>query len=836
MKYWSKNSSFYLIILIVVAAVYSNTVSNGYNLDDEMVTRLNPNTTIETEKSLLDLFKSNYHSIGNFNYGYRPVSVASFFLEHKFFGESARTSHSINLILFGVLCALIFKMLRLVFNDKSSFILLFITLLFVVHSVHSEVVASIKNRDEILALLFFTLAVLASLSWLFKSLIYKLPLIILLISLSILSKKSTIPVIFLVPLFFLVKRNLKFRQFGMLSLSCGIPLAFFTFNFKLMEGAIVLFTFLIFHSSFFYIRRYFIAEKWTMKKIVFYTVNASFTATLLLLSLKTQELAIWAISLIVVLVFFKRHTQGVYLAIIIYSLLGLFVFEKVEIVMFAIVLFSSLVFQKSLFSRSRWLIPIVVAVLVCIATYMKADFIFLLIYSSSILLFYTKYLNRYLPLMLSVVFLVCSIVFGFFNIFLVGILLYSFLPLVGYSKVGLFNWAFSFTWIILFSAVLIIGHVSDNAGLIKSEAQVSRLDNLPQNINEATLEEGRKLEFIENTLMAPHRLDQRLATGLVVLGEYIRVMVFPKELSFYYGYSKINTTDFTNYRVWLSLFAYVFILFLGICFFKNQPLISTGAFWYLASIFIFSNIPVLVAGMVGERLAFSASLGFCLMFGGVVNWVKPEFSYKKIRGLELLSILLLVVFSVRTFARNEQWESHIKLMSNDIEHLENSAQANYLLAIHSIKEAEQSAKGGPVDMQKVNVSIGYFKKAIEIYSSYYNFHIDLGKAYLVMRQPELAKASFLVADRLEPNALLGLFELAKVSFTLKEYEEVIKHSEGYLEQSTFNPTIYELAAFSAYYMDDYSIALGYAEEGVKQFPSNQVLRQLIPDIQRRILE
>jgi len=378
--------------------------------------------------------------------------------------------------------------------------------------------------------------------------------------------------------------------------------------------------------------------------------------------------------------------------------------------------------------------------------------------------------------------------------------------------------------------VIIVSHVADNSETIKPVDRITHLENLPKNSDDASLEEGRKLEFIENTLVAPHRLDQRLATGLLVLGEYFRLMVFPKELSFYYGYSKITTTDFSNYQVWISLLIYLLLLFLSIYSINKHPLIAIGGFWYLSCIFIFSNLPVLVAGMIGERLSFCASLGFCIFIGGVVNWLKPQFSYTKMRGVEVLSLLLLVAFSARTFARNEKWESHVTLMRNDIEHLENSAQANYLLAIHLIKEAEDEPK---VDVEKVNQSISYFKRAIEIYPYYYNFYFDLGRAHLVANQYELAKQNFITADQLEPNAILGLFELAKVCFILKEYDEVIRNTKLYLGQSKANPIIYELAAYSAYYNDAYQQSIRFAQEGLSQFPNNDALSKLLVDLQRR---
>ena len=84
------------------------------------------------------------------------------------FGENPFIGHLLNVLLFALLCALIFQFLRTLLRDHrhSDLLALLTALLFAVHPVHSEVVANIKGRDEILALLFAVLSFKYILSYL----------------------------------------------------------------------------------------------------------------------------------------------------------------------------------------------------------------------------------------------------------------------------------------------------------------------------------------------------------------------------------------------------------------------------------------------------------------------------------------------------------------------------------------------------------------------------------------------------------------------------------------------------------------------------------------------
>src|SRR5262249_59969728 len=89
---------------------------------------------------------------------YRPLSIVTFAIEQQIFRGNPHVSHAVNVILYGLTGWALFAVLRLLWGGATSAgwslgLPWVATLLFLSHPVHTEVVANIKGRDEILALL-----------------------------------------------------------------------------------------------------------------------------------------------------------------------------------------------------------------------------------------------------------------------------------------------------------------------------------------------------------------------------------------------------------------------------------------------------------------------------------------------------------------------------------------------------------------------------------------------------------------------------------------------------------------------------------------------------------
>jgi hypothetical protein len=156
----------YWVVFAFAFFLYANTITNHYCMDDELVTTTDKNIphrlTSKGVAAIPQIFKEPYYKDNQgYAYDYRPVLLTTFAIEHSLFGDNPHVSHFINVILYALLCVLLVHVLSELLKDYNPVIPFVATLLFAAHPVHTEVVASIKNRDESLALIFFLVAAAA---------------------------------------------------------------------------------------------------------------------------------------------------------------------------------------------------------------------------------------------------------------------------------------------------------------------------------------------------------------------------------------------------------------------------------------------------------------------------------------------------------------------------------------------------------------------------------------------------------------------------------------------------------------------------------------------------
>ncbi|NDC41911.1 MAG: DUF1736 domain-containing protein, partial [Chitinophagia bacterium] len=199
----------YSVLLVVLTFVlYGNTLLNGFVLDDVIMVR--DNTIVARGFDGIGELMATPHMRGYLvipNDTYRPLSLVMFAIEHQFFGNNPGPYHFFNIVTFA-LCALLFFRFLHRFLDEKNMLAAFIgALIFVIHPVHTEVVANIKSRDEILCFLFAFLALDLFLNYMKTGKIVQLLLGGVVLYLSYISKENTITFLGVIPLLFLLFKN-----------------------------------------------------------------------------------------------------------------------------------------------------------------------------------------------------------------------------------------------------------------------------------------------------------------------------------------------------------------------------------------------------------------------------------------------------------------------------------------------------------------------------------------------------------------------------------------------------------------------------------------------------
>jgi tetratricopeptide (TPR) repeat protein len=365
-----------------------------------------------------------------------------------------------------------------------------------------------------------------------------------------------------------------------------------------------------------------------------------------------------------------------------------------------------------------------------------------------------------------------------------------------------------------------ISNQEQSASLAKQQV-LSTLKDIEKN-------EGRSLSYVENTLIGTQTLEAKISTGVVVIGEYLRLLFFPKELNFYYGFAKIKTSSFTDIKFITSLLGIVLTIGLTFVFGNKNRLILIGAVWVATSVLLFSNWVELVAGMVGERLAFTASGGFCLLVGLILSSITSRVNMKT---TSYLFILIAGLFSLRTIARNTNWESHLALIEHDIEHLSESVYAQHMYAQICMNEATTNRKLGEEErIQFVKKAEYALVKANTVYPYYFNAQFDLARIYIMQQRFSEAKRYLDNAYALDSNNVFVVEELAKTCFDLNLQSETVKYAEKYLILYPQNENMYEILAYTLFKKGDLDLARHYIEMGLKYYPQGKNLLGLLGDV------
>ncbi|MEE9438302.1 MAG: tetratricopeptide repeat protein [Saprospiraceae bacterium] len=223
----NRNSSWYKWIVFIAAfLLYANTITHDYTQDDAIVIYDNMYTTqgvsgipgLLTKDTFYGFFKTEGKAKLVAGGRYRPLTPIMFALEYEMFGRSPKTGHLINIFLYSLLCMLIYNTLLILlkprfFDQKGFYVFILIaSLLFAVHPIHTEAVANIKGRDEIMSMMGAILGLYFSLRYYDSGYNKYLIGIFVAFFLGLMSKETTITFLAVIPLSIYFFRNDGFKK------------------------------------------------------------------------------------------------------------------------------------------------------------------------------------------------------------------------------------------------------------------------------------------------------------------------------------------------------------------------------------------------------------------------------------------------------------------------------------------------------------------------------------------------------------------------------------------------------------------------------------------------
>ena len=150
----------------------------------------------------------------------------------------------------------------------------------------------------------------------------------------------------------------------------------------------------------------------------------------------------------------------------------------------------------------------------------------------------------------------------------------------------------------------------------------------------------------------------RITVGLYCSWFYLKMLIFPIDLSYYYGYNQIPMATWKYWEVWVAIIIYVPLGVYGFIQFLKRKVIGLGIVLWLGLMLAVVNVLFPIVGIVADRFTYMFSLGFCIVVGFLLLKVFKVNINKEVTILELPSsfmsvvTIILFVYSGRTIARN----------------------------------------------------------------------------------------------------------------------------------------------------------------------------------------
>jgi hypothetical protein len=298
---------------------------------------------------------------------------------------------------------------------------------------------------------------------------------------------------------------------------------------------------------------------------------------------------------------------------------------------------------------------------------------------------------------------------------------------------------------------------------------------------------------LDNSLQTATGLFDRLASAVLVLGRYLKLLVFPHHLTWDYGYLEVPVVTFADPWALLSLVAYGAILVVAIVRIRRKETFVFGIWFYLVTLSVVANIFLLVGAAMAERFLYMPSAGFCLVvIVGLMKLTAVDGDPPRpgLRAFfqdhwKFLCILLpiVVLFSVRTVTRNQDWSDTYSLFAAGVDR-SRSARVHFSYGREVLRRYQAMPQGAKVSAEGralLDEASHEISKAVTIFDEYTEAHMNLGICRVYQGDYQGAIDSLKRARQLDPTHPGVLHNLGGVYTKWRQYDLAIESYEAAIE-------------------------------------------------------
>lgn len=306
---------------------------------------------------------------------------------------------------------------------------------------------------------------------------------------------------------------------------------------------------------------------------------------------------------------------------------------------------------------------------------------------------------------------------------------------------------------------------------------------------------------MDNPIVAASGFGERSATSFMVLWKYVQLLVFPHPLLSDYSYRHLSVVGWGHWQALAGLALYAGLLALGVLGLIRRQAWAFPIWAFLCGVALYSQLPVVIGTLFGERLMYAPSLWFCLGAAWLV-WRVARFDpaqaadlpeAKKVYAGAAILGAAAVLFGLQTIARNPDWKDNRTLFSADVAKAPNSVRlhngmgselyteyntkaetlsetdaADLLAQIEEHSNAAIAVRPNPVSFLNLgNAAIArnrfadaarHYEEALKLAPNYGLARINLGRTYMAWGREEGQKnnAPARAAELLEKAVEYGM--------------------------------------------------------------------------------
>ncbi|MFZ4546386.1 MAG: tetratricopeptide repeat protein [Bacteroidales bacterium] len=331
---------------------------------------------------------------------------------------------------------------------------------------------------------------------------------------------------------------------------------------------------------------------------------------------------------------------------------------------------------------------------------------------------------------------------------------------------------------------------------------------------------GKAYTYLDNSLVAAPDLMTRLATAFYMLGKYLKLLVIPYPLSYDYSFQEIPFYNWSNLQALLPLLIYAAIFIYSIrCFLKNdKSIFAFGILFYLLSLAVVANVFILIGATMADRFLYIPSLGFCFIVAfGLMNLfpenvgknakLNTKSLFNRNKWALLLTVVILIPYSVETIARNHDWYDNKTLFVADAHSAKGSSRVRTNYGVVMLQKFDKTSPEKEKNIAYLDKSIVEFMASIKIDPKHPFAYLNLGGALYFKGEYSEAIEALITAIKLDPTDPKAYSTIGNAYYRTHDYQNSIINLKKCIELNFTSSETYNFLGGSYFATGDFPNAV-----------------------------